>query len=65
LKKIAQIEADNINLGSDVLSDGLPNVHEEVDDCLQKVSELQEKFTEYRNKYENDNQSALIEPASK
>lgn len=63
LKKIAQIEADNINLNVGVLSDGLPDVHEEVDDCLVKVSELQEKFTEYRNKYESDNQSSLVEPS--
>jgi len=65
LKKITQIEADNINLNSDVLSDGLPDLHEEVDDGLQKVSELHEKFSEYRNKYANDNQAALTEPASK
>ena len=65
LKKITQIEADNINLNSDVLSDGLPDLHEEVDDGLQKVSELHEKFSEYRNKYANDNQAALTELASK
>ena len=65
LKKIAQIEADNINLNSDILSDGLPDLHEEVDDGLKKVSELHEKFSEYRNKYANDNQSALTEVASK
>ena len=65
LKKITQIEADNINLNSDVLSDGLPDLHEEVDDGLQKVSELHEKFSEYRNKYSNDNQSALTEVNSK
>lgn len=65
LKKIAQIEADNINLGSDVLSDGLPDLHEEVDDGLQKVTELHDKFSEYRNKYANDNQSALVEASAK
>ena len=64
LKKIAQIEADNINLGADVLSDGLPDLHEEVDDGLQKVSELHEKFTDYRNKYESDNQGALVETST-
>lgn len=64
LKKIAQIEADNINLGADVLSDGLPDLHEEVDDGLQKVSELHEKFTDYRNKYESDNQGTLVETST-
>ena len=61
LKKIAQIEADNINLSIDILSDGLPDLHEEVDNGLQKVTELQEQFTEYRNKYEGDNQKSLAE----
>lgn len=61
LKKIAQIEADNINLGAETLTDDLPGIHEEVDDGLQKVSQLLEKFTEYRNQYEKDNQSALVE----
>ena len=61
LKKIAQIEADNINLDVGILSDGLPDLHEEVDNGLQKVSELQEQFTEYRNKFETDNQKFLTE----
>ena len=63
LKKIAQIEADNINLGVDLLSDGLPDIHEEVDDALAKASALLEQFTEHRNKYEQDNQGSLAEPA--
>ena len=61
LKKIAQIEADNINLEVGILSDGLPDLHEEIDQGLQKVSELQEQFTEFRNKYEIDNQKFLAE----
>ena len=36
LKKMAQIEADNINLGIDLLTDNLPGIHEEVDDALEK-----------------------------
>lgn len=63
LKKIAQIEADNINLSVDVLTDQLPGIHEEVDDALQKSSALLEQFTEYRNNYEQDNQASLTEPA--
>ena len=61
LKKIAQIEADNINLDIGVLSDGLPGLHEEVDNGLKKVSEIYEQFTDYRSKYENDNQKFLSE----
>jgi len=64
LKKIAQIEADNINLNIDLLADALPDIHQEVDDGLQKVTELLEGFTEVRNKYEQDNQAALVEPST-
>ena len=52
LKKITQIEADNINLEAGILSDGLPDLHEEVDQWIAKVSELHEQFIEFRNKYE-------------
>ncbi|MEO7923444.1 MAG: hypothetical protein ABIR30_07185 [Chitinophagaceae bacterium] len=55
LKKITQIEADNINLGSDLLNDGLPGIHEEVDDAVQKITALIEPFTEYRNEFERNN----------
>ena len=62
LKKIAQIEADNINLNVDLLADALPEIHQEVDDAVQKVTQLLDGFTEVRNKYEQDNQAALAEP---
>ncbi len=65
LKKIAQIEANNINLGVDVLSDALPGIHEEVDDAVQKVSALLEEFKEHRNKFESDNKQYLTEPPDK
>jgi len=51
LKKISQIEADNINLGSSLLNEGLPGIHEEIDDAVQKITALIEPFAEYRNKY--------------
>jgi hypothetical protein len=60
LKKIAQIEADNINLNVDLLADGLPDIHQEVDDAVQKVTQLLDGFTEVRNKYEQDNQAHLL-----
>lgn len=61
LKKIAQIEADNINLGVELLNDGLPELHEEADDALAKAAALVDQFTEHRNKYEQDNQQSLSE----
>jgi uncharacterized coiled-coil protein SlyX len=61
LKKISQVEADNINLGVDLLNDGLPEIHEEVDDAVEKVSALIEKFKEHRDSFERDNQKFLVE----
>ena len=55
LKKIAQVEAENINLGVDLLNDELPGIHEEIDDAIQKVTALQEKFADYRNEFVKDN----------
>ena len=55
LKKLAQIEADNMNLGIDILNDSLPDIHEKVDDGVEKISGLQEQFREHRDKFEKDN----------
>ena len=65
LKKIAQIEADNINLGIDLLSEKLPGIHEEVDDAVEKVSVLLDQFQEHRNNFERDNQQYLVETPGK
>lgn len=65
MKKIAQIEADNINLGIDLLSDALPGIHEEVDDAVEKVSVLLDQFKEHRDNFERDNQQYLVETPGK
>lgn len=61
LKKIAQVEADNINLGSDLLNEGLPGIHEEVDDAVQKVAALLEEFRDKRNEFEKEHPVAATE----
>ena len=61
LKKLAQIEADNINLNVDLLGEALPGIHEEVDDAKEKVSALLEQFKEHRDNFEKDNQQYLVE----
>ena len=55
LKKLTQVEAENINLGSDLLNDALPTIHEEIDNSVQKVTELIDKFKDHRNEFERDN----------
>ena len=65
LKKIAQIEVDNINLGVALLDKKLPDVHEEVDSSVQIVTALQEEFQEYREKFFTDNKLASqIDPTT-
>jgi len=61
LKKISQIEADNINLGVDLLNESLPGIHEEVDDAVEKVTALIEVFKEHRDNYEEKNKQFLVE----
>ena len=55
LKKIAQVEEHNINLGIDMLNEELPGIHEEIDGAIQKITTLQEKFADYRNDFARDN----------
>jgi hypothetical protein len=55
LKKISQIEADNINLGVGLLEKKLPDLHEEVDSGVTIVTGLLEEFQEYRDKFFTDN----------
>lgn len=65
LKKIAQIEVDNINLGVALLDKKLPDIHEEVDSSVQIVTALQEEFQEYREKFFTDNKLApLLDPTA-
>lgn len=55
LKKLTQIEADNINLGVGLLDKKLPDLHEEVDSSVSIVTSLLDEFQEHRNKFYTDN----------
>ncbi len=61
LKKIAQVEADNINLGLKLLDERLPDVHEEVDSGIQIVGTLIEEFKEHRDQFYLKNNLAAQE----
>jgi uncharacterized phage infection (PIP) family protein YhgE len=62
LKKISQIEAENINLGNPILEKTLPDVHSKVDDGITEITSLQEKFQEARDKFVKDNKLEEILP---
>jgi hypothetical protein len=55
LKKLSQIEANNINLGATLLEKKLPDLHEEVDSGVSIITGLLDEFQQYRNKFYADN----------
>lgn len=61
LKKVTQIEAQNINLGVKLLDDKLPDLHEEIDSSVTIISDLLDEFKEHRDKYYTDNKLAALE----
>jgi ElaB/YqjD/DUF883 family membrane-anchored ribosome-binding protein len=62
LKKIAQLEAENINLGNSILEKRLPDIHGKVDETLIDVTALQTEFTEARDKFVKDNKLDEVLP---
>lgn len=55
LKKISQLEAENINLGNTYLDKKLPDIHEKIDAGLIEITEVNSGFTELRDKFVKDN----------
>jgi regulator of replication initiation timing len=55
LKKVAQVETENINLGDKLLEDRLPDLHEKIDDMVTESATLITEYTEVRDKFYTDN----------
>ncbi|HEY5369144.1 MAG TPA: hypothetical protein VIJ75_09145 [Hanamia sp.] len=55
LKKVAQLEAENINLGISLLEKKLPEIHSKADDTLTVAKALKEEFTDVKDKFIKDN----------
>ena len=55
LKKLGQLEADNINLGDKVLEEELSVIYEHVDNALSETSTLQTTYTSIREQFVKDN----------
>ncbi len=64
LKKIGQIEAENINLGDKYLDDKLPDVYEEVDTALTQATAIHAEYIEKRDKFVKDNNLDVPEEAT-
>ena len=55
LKKIAQIEAENINVGVDIVDKEIGDVHEQTDTSLEHLNTLAEKVQLYRDDFVKKN----------
>ncbi len=64
LKKVAQLEAENINLGNRLLEKQLPEIHSHTDEALNNAISLQAEFTEVKNKFVTDNKLDEVLPES-
>ena len=66
LKKIAQLEAENINLSNGVLEKSLPDIHGKVDDGISEIAVVVEEFIASKDKFIADNKldEVLPEPGT-
>ena len=51
LKKVAQIEAENMNVGVSLLEKELPDVHEQADANIERLSLLLDKLQQHRDDF--------------
>ncbi len=61
LKKIAQIEAENINVGVDIVDKEIGDVHEQTDTSLEHLNSLTEKVQTYRDEFVKKNKLDVAE----
>ena len=61
LKKIAQLEAENINVGIDFLDGDLGELHEQIDTQLEHLTQLTEKLQEHRDDFVKKNKLDIVE----
>lgn len=63
LKKITQLEAENINVGIDFLDGELGELHEQTDTQLNHLTQLTEKLQEHRDDFVKKNKLDVVEEA--
>ena len=55
LKKISQLEAENMNLGNMVLEKRLPDIHAKVDEGITEINLVIQEFTVLKDKFIAEN----------
>lgn len=63
LKKISQLEAENMNLGNSVLEKRLPDIHSKVDEGITEIGLVMEEFSVVTDKFMADNPAEEDQPA--
>ena len=61
LKKIAQLEAENINASISILEKELPEIHEHADTNLEGLSQLFDKLQQHRDEFAKKNNLETVE----
>ena len=61
LKKIAQIEAENMNVGVSILEKELPDVHEAADSNIERLSQLLAKLQQHRDEFAKKHKLDAVE----
>ncbi len=62
LKKLSQLEAENINLGNTLLDKRLPDIHEKIDQALVEITAVNTEFAAVREKFVTDNKLSEVLP---
>ncbi|MFS8082170.1 MAG: hypothetical protein ACMG51_01855 [Ginsengibacter sp.] len=65
LKKVGQIEAENINLGNSLLEKQLPEIYAKADEGLGIATTLHEDFNAAKEKFVKDNKLDEVLPEPK
>ncbi len=55
IRKVGQMEAENINLNFKLLENQLPDILSKSEETLELATKLHEEFTEEKNKFITDN----------
>ena len=61
LKKVAQIEAENINVGVSLLEKELPDIHEQADTSIQRLSQLLDELQQHRDDFVKKHKLDVVE----
>lgn len=61
LKKITQVEAENINAGIQILDKELPDIHEKADQNLEGLSQLLDQLQQHRAEFVQKNNLEPVE----